>query len=128
MDLRRSSLHDFFDTGKASSCHEKKFSSLMELMVPQNSSCHELIVAGVTGVTNPENDPSRTEMTSRLVLFLLVLLSQMSQIRVLKRLLTSVETLVIFSALLRINYNSHSSQIWRSFCVIFISTARFIQF
>ena len=69
---------------------------MTKLLVPQNSYYHELIVAGVTGVTNPENDLSRTEMTSRLVLFLLVLLSQMSQIRVLKRLLTSVETLVIF--------------------------------
>ena len=31
----------------------------MELMVPQNSSCHELIVARVTRVTDPENDISR---------------------------------------------------------------------
>ena len=69
---------------------------MTKLVAPQNSSCHELIVAGVTGVTDPENYISRAEMTSRHGSFLLVLLSQIFQIRVLNRLLSSVDKLVVF--------------------------------
>jgi hypothetical protein len=82
-----------FNTGLASSCPENGFSPVWgKLMVPQNSFCHELIVAGVT---DPENDIYRAERASRHGSFLLVLMSQMSQIRVLNRLLSSVETLVL---------------------------------
>ena len=65
---------------------------MTKLVVPQSSFSNDLIVAGVT---NPENEISRAEITSPHCSFLLVLLSQMSQIRVLNRLLSSVETLVL---------------------------------
>ena len=71
---------------------------------------------------DPENDISRAEMTSCHGSFLLALLSQMSQIRVLNRLLSSVEKLVALQSSSQKNYNSHSSQIRRSWCEIFIST------
>ena len=54
-----------------------------------------LFVAGITGVTDPENAISRAEMISRHGSFLLVLLSRMYQIRVLNRFLSSAETLVV---------------------------------
>ena len=59
MDRRSSSLHDRLNTGLKSSCPENGFSPVWgKLMVPQNSFCHELIVAGVT---DPENDIYRTD-------------------------------------------------------------------
>ena len=53
VDLKCSSLHDLFNTRLTSLCPENGFSPVWgKLMVPQNSFCHELIVAGVT---DPEN-------------------------------------------------------------------------